>query len=478
MSSTTDPTPTRARGQVLVIFALSLVTLILFAALAFDTGQMLLERRDQQDAADAAALAGAYYLPDDPTLADARAADVATANGFTDGVDSVSVTIDTSPSGYVAGSAIEVRIKNNRPSIFGGIMGVAGWDVSSRAVAVNENGVPADFAMLALDPSMCDALLVTGNGNLNANGNIQVNSDCPTSALKRKGPGTITVSADSSCNVVGGISSDGGKGYLDCTTNQANPIPDPLASVDPPAKPGYPQDVYAEDDLADNGQTLGVPDGCPGAASGVVSTDADPITCQFTSSYAGTAWRLYPGDYPGGIQLQGGTFYWEPGIYWIGGGGVTITGNGTSSTSVAAGGTSLDFGILIYNTEDPSFHDACAAGTAPAQACIQDISLNGQSAQISFWPLKDGSIYDGILIWSDRDLSADVIINGSDSGTTDTRGTIYDATGEVQVNGHGGTLNMDQVIANNFVINGSGGTINVNYDTSFIYTFSAAGLVE
>ena len=55
MSSTTDAR--RDRGQVLAIFALSLVTIVIVAALAFDTGMMLLEKRDQQNAADAAALA-------------------------------------------------------------------------------------------------------------------------------------------------------------------------------------------------------------------------------------------------------------------------------------------------------------------------------------------------------------------------------------------------------------------------------------
>jgi Flp pilus assembly protein TadG len=50
-------------GQVLVIFAGGLVAIIAVAALVFDTGQSLVDRRTQQNAADAAALAGARYLP-------------------------------------------------------------------------------------------------------------------------------------------------------------------------------------------------------------------------------------------------------------------------------------------------------------------------------------------------------------------------------------------------------------------------------
>ena len=124
MSSTTDVAG--ARGQVLVIFALSVTVLVLFAALAFDTGMMLVNRRDQQNAADAAALAGAFYLPGSSGSAATAARNIATKNGYTAGGDVV-VTVSIPPtSGPRAGQAgaIEVAIKNTRPSIFAGIMDV------------------------------------------------------------------------------------------------------------------------------------------------------------------------------------------------------------------------------------------------------------------------------------------------------------------------------------------------------------------
>ena len=49
-------------GQILIIFAFGLVGILAIAALVFDVGQDLIERRNQQKAADAAALAGARYL--------------------------------------------------------------------------------------------------------------------------------------------------------------------------------------------------------------------------------------------------------------------------------------------------------------------------------------------------------------------------------------------------------------------------------
>jgi putative Flp pilus-assembly TadE/G-like protein len=62
----------RGQGQVLVLFALSVVVLLAFAGLAFDIGRFYSERRFLQNAADAAALAGANALIRGGTTTDAR----------------------------------------------------------------------------------------------------------------------------------------------------------------------------------------------------------------------------------------------------------------------------------------------------------------------------------------------------------------------------------------------------------------------
>lgn len=62
-------------GQILVLFALFLIVLIGFAAVAVDLGSYLKVRRDYQNAADAAALAGApFLLGPSPDRANARKA--------------------------------------------------------------------------------------------------------------------------------------------------------------------------------------------------------------------------------------------------------------------------------------------------------------------------------------------------------------------------------------------------------------------
>src|SRR4051794_3380504 len=104
LSSTTDTA--RERGQVLVIFAGGLILFLVVAALVFDVGLNLLDRRAEQNASDAAALAGARHLPAGYTyhagcagassslLAVKTACDVAADNGFVDGVGNKTVRVD------------------------------------------------------------------------------------------------------------------------------------------------------------------------------------------------------------------------------------------------------------------------------------------------------------------------------------------------------------------------------------------------
>jgi hypothetical protein len=461
LSSTTD----RDRGQVLAIFAISLTALLMAAALAFDVGMVLLERRAQQNAADAAAIAGARYLGTDVTKARSAAVAAAAANGFVDGVDSQHVVVNYPPTeGPFQGRTrhIEVEISSTRPSLFAAIAGIASWQPAARAVSTNGDLTDGLFSILALDPSICDAVLVSGSGNLLVYGHIQVNSVCTDGALRRQGGGSIAVDVNGgSCNVVGDIRDGGGPGVFDCILNEgAAEVPDPLAGVPVPSVPAYPDAMV---------QVLGsraIPDGCPGSTT--PSTVEEPRQCQFTSSYAGTVWRVYPGLYPGGLKLQGGTFYFEPGIYYIAGGGLEITGTGTTTYSVDPGGSTPAGGILFYSTSG----DLSAVGP---------ITLNGSSAQIQLMPLDIGLQYDGLIIWQDRAIDIngdDVTINGGDSDMS-VRGTIYVAGGDTKVNGGSGTLTLDQVIGNTFVVHGAPGSeIKVLREENARYKLLVAGLVE
>ncbi len=479
MSSTTNVN--RERGQVVVIFGLALFVIVLIAALAFDGGLMLLERRDQQNAADAAALAGARYLDYSVPDADPQARAIATENGFTNGVNSEIVQVHIPPTTgqfRALPGFVEVVIGSRRPSIFAGVMGVAGWNVSARAVAANQHGLDLPFAMLTLDPTGCSALKVTGTGFVNSNGSIQVNSSCPSGALDVGGSGVVRVTADGArCNAVGDINSHGG-GELSCAVSEDSyAIPDPLKTRPAPPVPPYPLAI----ERVVGAPSKKPPAGCPGSTTPATATT--PRTCAFSGSYDGTVWRFHPGYYPGGIKTGKAALYLEPGIYYIGGGGLD-TSNG-SLNSVAAGGTPppVGGGVLIYNTEAYTFSAQCAAGTAsnPAVVCIQSINLNGGSASVNLLPLNDGSVWDGMVIFQDRNLSVaggkDIQINGGGS-TMEVAGTIYVPKGAVEVNGSSSRLIVDQVIAYTYKINGSGGTIDILYRDGVTARISGVGLVE
>jgi Flp pilus assembly protein TadG len=476
LSSTTDAKG--ARGQVIVIFALALFTIVIVAALAFDAGQMILEKRDQQNGADAAALAGARYLINEPGQADPGARAIATENGFTNGIDNTTVQVHIPPvSGQFKAlpGFVEVVISNRRPSVFGRIIGVTGWNVSARAVAANQQGLDLPFSMLTLHPTDCKALTVTGTGTITSNGSIQVNSECSSNAMDVGGSGTITVTADgATCNAVGGILPHGG-GTLNCVQSEDSyAIPDPLKTLAAPPVPPYPLPI---EQVA--GPSKARPVGCP--FSSAPATATNPSTCKFNASYAGTSWRFFPGYYPGGIETSKATVYLEPGIYYIGGGGFKASNGGVYSVDPGLTAPPHGGGILIYNTEAYEFHDECLAGTAPPQACIGAIVLSGGESTIGLLPLNDGSIWDGMVIFQDRYLSVeggkDVQINGGNS-LMEVAGTIYVPLGAVEVNGNAGTMILDQIIAYTFKINGGGGNIDILYRDGVTARISGVGLVE
>lgn len=122
-------------GQVLVIFALSLVALAGMVGLVLDGGSTFAQRRDQQNATDLASLAAAndYLLTNDAVTAEQRARDVAAANGFAHGVGGVvvSMTLDTS-----MGATIVVDIDAPHHNNFASVMGFASWQVSTTATAL------------------------------------------------------------------------------------------------------------------------------------------------------------------------------------------------------------------------------------------------------------------------------------------------------------------------------------------------------
>jgi hypothetical protein len=474
---------TREDGQVLVLFAGGLVALLVIAALAFDAGMMLVERRDEQNAADAAALAGARHVLTDPVAADAAARDIALANGYDDAASDEAVYVYIPPiHGEYAGypGFIEVQIEATRPSIFGGIIGKAAWPVGAYAVATNAQNLTFPFSMLALNETACKAIQVSGGGVIEAYANIQSNSDGSDCAgdpvgFSRTGGSTINVYADdATCRSVGLIQDAGSSGSMTCAKSPNSfALPDPLRALPAPTKPPLAAPML----FAGTGTPPANPKNCPGGTP--APSEASPVICKLapTGAYSDLPWILYPGLYPGGLDVTADTTaYLMPGIYWIGGGGLRVATGGSLFTIETETDANADVslatwggGVLIYNSQLP------AAAGGP-------IVLDGSAATMKLQALDvpdtdPDAIYNDIVIFQDRAVTTTVTLNGS-SSVTEVQGVIYVPGGEVKLNGNGGTLIVDQIIANTFLIDGGGGTIKVLSGTGFDAIIIAAGLVE
>ena len=184
-------------GQALIITALCMTCLFGFAALAADVGVMLREERLVQTAADSAAIAGALEVNYFPTGKAAAAQAAATQNGFTNGSNGATVTVNTPPlNGPHADPAntnyVEVIVSQVQPTLFMGLFGRSSQTVSARAVAVNGGAAPNNCVII-LNPTASSAMELQGSFDVTTpNCGVIVNSTA-SGALQFTGAGgTLT----------------------------------------------------------------------------------------------------------------------------------------------------------------------------------------------------------------------------------------------------------------------------------------------
>ena len=168
------------RGQVLVLFALSLVAIVASVGLVLDAGGAYAQQRNEQRVADLAALAGATTEANCwsgcavGSLTPRQAIiEAATASAGANGFSPSEMTVNIPPAdGKYAGKGgdcstalsmpcwIEVIVTRNHRNGFASVVGQTTWSVSARAVAVGgvENGVsngatPIMFNLAAVQAS-------------------------------------------------------------------------------------------------------------------------------------------------------------------------------------------------------------------------------------------------------------------------------------------------------------------------------------
>ncbi len=202
------------RGFVLVWYALLIFVMLGVTAFAVDLGHAYLVTQQEQDAADAAALSAASYLPDNCTNANTHAQNIAALNGFTTGVDDTTVTaVNGSPGGTgcnadpsLKTNEIRVNVKRSVPTWFARALGIDTLTVNRTSVAEYDPpvalGSPTSFFGNPVGCANCGALpgiwaSVDGRGNQKVDGNAISAEWCAnTTADNCKGNGRSNTDLD------------------------------------------------------------------------------------------------------------------------------------------------------------------------------------------------------------------------------------------------------------------------------------------
>jgi putative Flp pilus-assembly TadE/G-like protein len=410
----------REAGQALVITAAALVVLMGFAGLAIDMGVMRYEKRLQQTAADAAAIAGASNL----AFGDVQsgALDAATRVGFTDNgggqvsncqtgaaAGTICVEVNNPPlTGPHAGDSsancppapscyVEVLVAEVHPTYFMKILSINTETITARTVAASLGSSTGNGCMYVggTPNESIQGLDISGNAVLNAS-NCRILDD---GNFNNTG-GAPTINAYS-IGVSGSSTGGGSGGSVTCVATGPCPtfgVPapfDPLQNLPAPA---------AQSPTWGNVTTTGTQ-------------------------------TLQPGTYSSITIGSGSTVTMNPGIYYITApGSISFTGTATVKGS----------GVMIYLQN----------GTNPSNgASIDTVTSSNQVSNIQLTAPPSGT-YAGILIFQDPTDFKNARIGGDNNSFFD--GALYFPEGKVTFLGNAGaSFDVAFVDADEVVLGGN-----------------------
>ena len=135
-----EPGREQQQGQVMILFLLAIFAIIGMVGLVLDGGSVFAQRRDQQTAADLAAMAGAAAYLNATGTADQRLAyaesvadSVASANGYVEGTNGVDIAFNMVPGSFFSEAVVNLA-KPHRNN-FAAILGMPTWGVGVTATA-------------------------------------------------------------------------------------------------------------------------------------------------------------------------------------------------------------------------------------------------------------------------------------------------------------------------------------------------------
>lgn len=412
-------------GQMLVMVAIVFLALLFVVGLAVDSGQLFAAKRTQQEAADAAAFAGAVVIYQNGSVLQATQAAITDAarNGFTDGVANTTVTVNGSnvatsngpASGPYAGENpvrhVEVVIVRQVKTAL--VPAEAAFNpVRARGVAGAEP-FNNQYAIMVLSPTCAGGTTATLSASSNVNlhvtgGSVWVNASCATAVSGFTGT-DFTLPSPYALNIVGNSSDT-----FPATVNQVNrglvAQPDPFA--------GYP-----------------IPDGK--SYDGVHTLPTDPARISGTNTA------------PEGIYTTTlGNVALCHGIYILKGAGmsgdISIDTTHIDSTT----GTACDGRVLIYNS---------MTGWPNATGTCTSVGQNGNHP-ITILPMTTGA-YANMQLYQDKACTQTLLVG---VGTVvSTGGTIYLPAAAMSFNGNATSITAGQIVAKTIDLQ------NANLDVNF-----------
>ena len=429
----------REAGQILPIFALSMIVILSIGALVLDGASMLVTRRHLQNAGDAAALAGANTLqktgtarvcstvsssPPGAARADIIAAINSSLSSNWPSFPSANVTI-TCPNGW-DNQAVQVDLHIASGSFLSAVIGYSAPQVATTSTAVNGAIEGSNYSVVLLDPSNagwpngrkgCPAFLISGGPTVTFDGSVMIDSACTSAnggALASNGSSaTVTMASGKTINMVGTYNL-GPLSISPGPTTGATSITDPLITLDPLS------------------------------TTGMTTRSASKLTLNNTTQV------LQPGIYTGGIQLKNSSIaLLRPGIYVFDGGGVDI-GAQASFCSITATSTATNCsgfstgdcpdttcGVLIFNKGTSSGSGAMGQITVGAGATLKLRAYDDRANSNQYFE------YRNLLIWQDSTPAASSSYGQPMLALTggvniNISGTVYAPQAKVQMGGSSG----------------------------------------
>jgi hypothetical protein len=377
------------RGQVLVLFALSLVVMMAIGALLYSGAHALVLRRQLQDGGDAAALAAANKLPViDPgtctTARIARRSNPSTADGgdlyetafasvklnlvWSDSAVWTRMTVSCPTNSDYQSYAIQIDLSDTGPGFFGN----GNLAVATSSVAINGAIGSGNYSVALLNPSIstwqpsrrgCASFTINGGITATFEGSIMVDSKCLLSqsangAMKAANASfQMTLLNGATIRVAGEASAGTAARVTPAPVEHAKPsvsdffstILEPCNGVDPQTNCKVPPGGLPVVNMKSSGQ-------------GVCKNQEPCVLSPGTYNSFATG----GGNNPNTVLLR-------PGVYYIRGGGLTL-GSGSRVYSVP-NASALTCGDAQNHTCDDVYlrtRYTCPAGDNTTQ-CTQDL---------------------------------------------------------------------------------------------------------